>query len=768
MTPNQPAVPRSPFPVPRIFGIRHHGPGTARALRGELEAWEPDCVLIEGPADASHLLPWLGHELMEPPVALLLYRPDDPRRAGYFPYAEFSPEYQAVRHALARKIPVRLIDLPQGYLLGVDGRVPPPEEAGFRLLAKAAGVDRYEEWWNQAIEQRRDGREMFEGILTLMRELRAAGEAAAPAADEETAAGRRLADQREAHMRREIRQAQGEGFQRIAVVCGAWHAPSLADLDAYPNDDELLGDLPLVPVEMAWVPWTYGRLAAHSGYGAGIRSPGWYDHLWTMAEAGATPAETAGRWLARIGRLLREEGLEASPAHVIEGLRLAEALAALRGRPLPGLPELNEATRAVICEGRDEPMQIIRQRLIVGERMGLVPPEAPLVPFHRDLFAEMKRLRLRPDPEKTTLKLDLRHPLHLERSALLHRLQLLDIPWGQTVKARSAQGTYNEVWRLQWLPDFAVRIITANLWGNTVFDAAAEVARHLAGEARQLPALTRLLDRVILAALDEAVPDILQRIADAGALSSDIPHMMDALPPLARIMRYGSVRQTDQALIARVVETLLTRICIGLPSTCARLNDDAADEMLGHLLNVHGVIGLLESIVHQEQWWETLRGLADQPGLHGLLAGRLTRWLFEAERLTDAETAVRLERALSPARLASIRAEQLQQAAAWLDGFLRGADLLLIHDRTLWQLVDRWVMQLPGEAFEALVPLLRRTFGSLSEATRRQLGERVYAAGAPPVRDTVPAVRLDPAQGARVLETLAGYLVGGEAKEIEP
>ena len=75
---------------------------------------------------------------------------------------------------------------------------------------------------------------------------------------------------------------------------------------------------------------------------------------------------------------------------------------------------------------------------------------------------------------------------------------------------------------------------------------------------------------------------------------------MDALPPLARIMRYGSVRQIDQALIGRVVETLLTRICVGLPSTTARLNDDAAAEMLGHIRNVHSTISFLTSADHQQ------------------------------------------------------------------------------------------------------------------------------------------------------------------------
>ena len=62
-----------------VFGIRHHGPGSARSLVAALEAYQPDAVLIEGPADADPLLHWVLAEGMEPPLALLAYAPDLPK-----------------------------------------------------------------------------------------------------------------------------------------------------------------------------------------------------------------------------------------------------------------------------------------------------------------------------------------------------------------------------------------------------------------------------------------------------------------------------------------------------------------------------------------------------------------------------------------------------------------------------------------------------------------------------------------------------------------
>ncbi|MGW8653770.1 DUF5682 family protein, partial [Nocardia salmonicida] len=84
----------------RVFGIRHHGPGSARSLRHALEEFRPDAILIEGPADADPLVGFVAADTMSPPVALLAYVPDSPARAAFWPFAVFSPEWQAMRYGV--------------------------------------------------------------------------------------------------------------------------------------------------------------------------------------------------------------------------------------------------------------------------------------------------------------------------------------------------------------------------------------------------------------------------------------------------------------------------------------------------------------------------------------------------------------------------------------------------------------------------------------------------------------------------------------------
>ncbi len=585
-----------------------------------------------------------------------------------------------------------------------------------KWLAEAAGYDDGERWWEHLVEHRRhedekgqgnvsgNDEDVFAAISEAMSTLRESlPEAERPEVREA---------QREAFMRQSIRAALREGFQRIAVVCGAWHAPALEPATMPPAKDDAarLKLLPKIKVQAAWVPWTHGRLCRDSGYGAGIDSPGWYHHLWTARD------RVVSRWVTRVARLLREQDLDASSAHIIEAVRLAEALASIHGRGLPDLSELNDAVAAVFCFGDALPMRLIHDKLIVGETLGHVPTDIPTVPLQQDLTRHQKRLKLEPRASRESKTLDLRKATDLERSHLLHRLRLLGISWGELSEARG-KGTFKEVWQLHWQPEFAVAVIEAAAWGNTVESAASARARDLADRSTTLPVLTKLLDDAILAELAETVRHIMERVRAEAALASDVAHLMDALPPLAGVVRYGNVRQTDTAMVADVISGLVVRIAIGLPTACFSLNDEAAGAMFQRILRVDSAISLIQNPEHQATWHGALARMLDQTGLHGLVAGRCARILLDAGVIDGAEAARRLNLSLS-------RAAEPAQAAAWVEGLLRGNGLLLLHNHVLWDVLDRWIATIHADTFPLVLPLLRRTFSTFSAAERRQMGQR--------------------------------------------
>jgi Family of unknown function (DUF5682) len=713
-----------------LFGIRHHGPGSARSLLQALQTLQPDILLIEGPSEAEAILPLLTHPQMQPPVAMLLYVQDTPHLATYYPLASFSPEWQALQFGLQQQIPIRFMDLPQSHQLIAIAE--PPAESELEpeptepdptqtlereirrdpllWLAQAAGYSDGERWWEQFVEQRQNSTDVFAGILEAMTELRTAVETQYPP-DLENPKDRREA-LREAHMRQTIRQAQKDGFTKIAIVCGAWHTPALVPpLAAAKTDAALLKGLPKTKVSATWVPWTYERLTFQSGYGAGVESPGWYEHLWQVNDR---PSE---RWLVKIARLLRTKDLDASSASVIETVRMAEALAALRDRTAPGLPELNEAVQTVLCFGDATPMQLIARQLMVGDRLGTVPDETPMVPLQQDLRRLQQRLRLKPEALDKELVLDLRKEMDLGRSQLLHRLNLLNISWGEATEI-SGKGTFKEKWLLRWRPELEIALIEAGRWGNTVEIAATAFACDRATKATQLPPLTALLEQVLLATLPTAVEHVMERLEAEAAIASDLIHLMGAVPALANVLRYSDVRQTDVGTLTHVVDGLVARICIGLPMACASLDDDAAAQMLEQMEKTHRAIKLLQNDQHHHDWMAALTRLADQSQLHGFLAGRCCRLLLDEGQLNGTQAAQRLNLALS-------RAVEPAHAAVWIEGFLQGSGLLLLHDKEIWTVLDEWVTELHPDAFIALLPLLRRTFAAFTAAERRQMAERV-------------------------------------------
>jgi len=750
-----------------IFGIRHHGPGCARSLLATLTTLEPDIVLVEGPPDAADVLPLIAHAEIVPPVALLVYAPDAPRQAAFYPFANFSPEWQALRFAFAQNIPARFIDLPQAMRLNTAAEeaqaapepdMPvtedateadkPQEEAAtatvalredpIGILAEAAGYADHELWWEQQVERRADPTDLFAGIAEAMAALRAD----APPPEGEEA-------RREAHMRQAIRAAQREGFARIAVVCGAWHAPVLVGQSTAKADAALLSGQKRTKVAATWVPWTNSRLAYRSGYGAGVQSPGWYAHLWSM------PDRHAVHWIARAAAALRDEDLDAPSSNVIEAVRLADTLATLRDLPLPGLDELREAIQTTLCGGDPTPMALIRDRLEIGEALGTIPTETPAVPLQRDLGLTQRRLRLRPSAEIKPLGLDLRQPTDRERSHTLHRLTVLGITWATLQGRGGAKSTFNETWSLQWRPELAIAIIEASVWGNTIA-AAADAKLRAQGEAtNDLAMLTALLDAAILAALPSTVASLLARVRTVAAVAADVRGLMDALLPLARVARYGDVRETRAEEVLPIIDGLLARIVVGLPGACSTLDDDAAQRMIESIDRAQESIALLDRQEGRADWFGALGIIAEREAIHGLVRGRAARILLD-ERVID-------EVALGDiARLALAAATPTPDAANWIAGVIYGNGLVLLQQGALWLALDGWLRELAPDQFIAVLPLVRRAFSAFAPPERRAMGDKVkrLANGAAPNtgESADDLAGLDRTRADRVLPILAQLL----------
>jgi hypothetical protein len=716
-----------------ILGIRHHGVGSAKNVKEALHSLRPDIILIEGPPEAEAILSWVSHKDMKPPVAMLAYHVDHPKQAVFYPFAVFSPEWQALHYGAHQQVPVRMMDLPLSHQFALKSVKKPrewvlhpaPEEMDadeknlpeafipevhdpLAALSTIAGYSDRELWWEHHFEQKYLNGECsshFEAIMTAIEVLRE------PGRDDVKWSGQDRDDLREAYMRRIIRQAVREGYQNIVIVCGAWHAPALRDTDRTETADEtLLKGLPKVKVNTSWVPWTNSRLSWNSGYGAGIESPGWYEHVWYHPHDGGI------RWLTRVAKLFRTKKMDVSTAHVIEAFRLAQALAGLRSLSRPGLLEFNEATQSVICGGDKVLLKLVEEELIVARNIGQVPRDLPKHPLQSDFELYQKKFRLECGEQRKEYELDLRKALDLNRSKFLHRAEMLGIGWGTKYLAGS-KGTFKEMWALRWEPEIMIRLMDQSIWGNTVEEACARFVLDACQKADAITEVAELIQKAIPAELFEVVDQMLIRIHELATLSSDIPDLMRALSPLVEVSRYGNVRKTDQGAVNQLVEGLITRICIGLPNACYGLDDNSANRMFENIKKADEAVRLLENRLLEESWYQSLAVLLDKPFINPLITGCTCRLLFDAKRMAEEETARLFGLALSAGN-------EPGYAAGWLEGFLKGSGMILLYDHVLWSILNKWITELETTQFVELLPILRRTFSRFETGERHQLGAK--------------------------------------------
>ena len=743
----------------KLFGIRHHGVGSTKRLQKALAQYQPDILVIEGIAEADNLIQYLREDLdkFTPPIAMLIYDTNDFGNAVYYPFAAYSPEWQAMKYAVQNSIPIVHFDLPLQQSLALKTIIPNVEKipalvaleedlaaenniinsstegAPYSLsqkekktqdidsfhydpmtyMAKLAGYEETEHWWDSMFEQYED-EAVFDGVAEVMESIRThLGEAYE----------RPIDLYREAYMRQQLRKIEKEGFQKIAVICGAYHIPALA-LKKYTikDDQQLLKIIPKTKINLqsTWIPWSFKNLSAHT-YGAGIPAPAWYQFLYENTENATT------HWMANVADLLRKNDVDCSSAHIIEAVKLALYLTQMRGLNRPTLSELNEAAISVLLNGQTQKLSLVINQLEIGNKMGIVAPSVPQVPLQKDIETLIKNLKLTKyqKPEKAYIKatanntyggLDLRLEHDRMQSQFLHRLYTLDIHWGTpTLQYVQHKSTKNEYWSMQWQEGFYLRIIQASIYGNTLEEAATAFSIQRTNKTNKLALLTEQFTQILKANLPTAFSAILQKIETLSAVQTDVLDLMGMIPNLVQTARYGDVRKTDTSLVEKLITETVPRICVLLPSSCIGINDESAIKLAEKIKLLHNALLLFQQEQLIENWFAVLQSLSEKTHpAHAYIKGLCTRMIFDNQNISAEETSLLMQFALS-------KGQVIQEAAPWVEGFLYNSGLFLLHNEVLWNILNNWIAELDKETFITIVPILRRAFSKFSHSEKQKM-----------------------------------------------
>lgn len=741
-----------------ILGIRHHGPGSARSVCNALASIQPDCILIEGPPDANTIIGQLQHPDFKPPVALLLNTPVQKEvrsQAVFYPFAEFSPEWQALQYALRQQVVVEFMDLPlqhrfalekqwveqrlqQDQLLTDEQEIELNQQDNIesehdleqhylsirrdpiQLLAEQAGYQDSERFWEHLVEQQPHAGQMFTAISDAMAALRDHLLSQQP--ENYTSEDQLLEQYREAYMRKVIKQAEKQGYQNIVVICGAWHAPVLADIKTQNKaDTALLKGLPKVKVDAAWIAWTHGRLNRDSGYGAGVQAVGWYTHLWKhyqqTLEENVDGEKITIDWLSKFSYALRQAGYDASSAQIIDAVQLIQSLLQLRGRRIPDLEDLFEVIRSVLNHGLDIPQPILT-KLLEDEQLGQVPAELIELPIQKDFLQQVKHFRLKLEAPHRDITLDLREAFDLAKSQFLHCVKLLGLDWAELTGTGAKQGSFKEIWHLSWQPESSLYLNEMSLWGNSIQLATQSYLENRIKQCEDVAQIAQLIENLLLSGLDQSLNLALDKLNELTTQHQDPSIILATLKPLITAIRYGSVRQFSMQHLHQLVEHLAIRLMLSLPNYCVQLNAEMAQQFAQQLQALYELLEQLQKDELQQLWQDTLQQLLYLEQMQGYLHGCCVRLAREQQLIDVEQTQGFLSRALSIGQTADY-------SAAWFEGFLTHQALLLIHEQSFWDAVSQWVNQLQEQQFIELLPILARTASSFSPAEAQQLIQKV-------------------------------------------
>jgi uncharacterized protein DUF5682 len=756
-----------PATTPQVFGVRHLSPAAAWHLRQLLDRVRPRLVLVEGSDDADELISHIVSSRSKLPIAILAYTADAPVRTFVYPLAAYSPEYQALVWCREHKAQARFMDLPSAVFLGLmdrdDGTAvldkeqppkkkndeareeangalavePKPPDSVYDQIARLAGEPDYETYWERHFEQLREDNAYLNAARSYGKELRAMEDFSTRHAAENLV--------REAYMRRKIQQAIAEGFrpEQIVVVTGAFHGTALGP-EHPPMSDEELTKLRRRESKLTLMPYSFFKLSSQSGYGAGNHAPAYFEMVWNYFNEKQS-ASLPELFLTNVARELRSVGTFRSTAEVIEGVRLAEAMAGLKDSQ-PTLRELQDA--AVTLLGQGDPA-VVRESLLrieVGTAIGELAKGVTQTSIQDDFYRELSRLKL--EPFKTAVRrdldLDLRENrrvkseeaafLDLHRSSFLHRLAVLEVSFAKQLPVRQEGTTWAESWALQWTPEAEIAIVEAVLLGETIELAVAFKFKQQLEKCSTVAEASGIIRQACecgMSASIELARQTLQRLAND---SSDFTALAGATYELGLVIRYGDVRQFDAEPLKPLLEQMFLEGALSLVGA-ANCDLAAAKKMVVGMNELNKVALDYTSVINEQLWIGELQKLARADHLNPLLSGYACALLLERNLISNEELAKEVSRRLSPGISADL-------GAGWFEGLAQRNRYALLTRLALWEQLALYVASLTDEEFKRALVFLRRAFGDFSPAEKRSITENlgeIWGANADQVSEVLSA-----------------------------
>lgn len=706
----------------KTFGIRHFSPAGAYFVRQFLDKIKPDLVLIEGPADFDFLIDDIVSKNLVPPFAIMAYTKEAPIDTILYPFAEYSPEYQAILWARENNKECHFFDLESDIMLGfgrTDDDTKDEETISKEPEKNKSDVD-MEGFWERNLEQSENMDAYRAGSALFGESLRK------DTRSDDKSFARDII--RESFMKRKIKEYIEKGFdtEKIVAITGAFHTSAIESLEGAMSDKEYKA---LVRREsnVTLMPYSYYRLSKRTGYGAGNAAPAYYELLWQGFLNGDITYHER-KYLSSLAKYMREHGGIVSSAQVIEATRLARELAVIRGGSVPTLEDLKDASITCMGGGSFGEMAMGFAETDIGKKIGSVPQDAMQTSIQSDFTSKLKQLKLEKYKElvATPLQLDLRENLRvkskesafldLNRSFFLYRLVVLGIDFAKIKRSSQDNATWAENWILQWTPEAEIQIVESVLKGDTIVDAVAFVLGEKLSEATKISEIAEVIEDAFNCGLPKIVEGAKRSLDEMANGTIAMCDIADTVSKLSNMISFGDIRKLDRKPLEPIVKRLCIRASLMLVGESA-CDDIAAATLADDIQKIHSVF-MMQDFLDESFWFDKLIELSNRDDLNTKISGLATAILLDAGKIDELTLRMEVSRRLSMGMPAEL-------GANWFAGLSMRNHYALIGRLTLWESLSEYLDTLDEEEFRRSVVFLRRAFVEYSAKEKDMIAENL-------------------------------------------
>ena len=709
--------------MPHFFGIRHLSPCGAYELVKFLDKTDPDMVLIEGPSDLSDMIKDMCSPMTKPPFAIMAYSETVPIHTILYPMAVYSPEYQAVLWSYRHKRKCRFIDLPSGVFLAMSDQrnsEQSDEHRGksvYQLMEEKLG-EQQEVWWERHFEHNTNSDAYRQGTYEYGRQLR----------EHDNSDNYHYAENkiRECFMKSQIEAALTEvAAEKTVVITGAYHTAGIKECTALTTDE--LQKLPSISAKSTLMPYSYYRLSSRSGYGAGNKAPQYYELVWDSLNNN-DPGYAMYSYISGIADYQRKNGGITSSAEVMEAVRLAEALAAMKNSSVPTLADLRDSV--VTCIGHGHFSEVAQAAAFneIGIKIGQLPEGVSRTALQEDFYGQIKELKL--DKYRTlethTLELDLRENirvksekaafLDLERSFFLQRLCVLGIGFAVNRHKKQDRATWAEAWDLSWTPEAEIQIVEAALKGDTIELAAAFVFDEKLNDSKNIGDVSAVLELACLCGMEKTVRLAVNVLQSVAVDAASVVEIGNTAENISASIKYGSIRKLDTDQFIPVLEQMFYRGCVILAQSCT-CDNNAVRELIPAIAKLNQV-QIDNDFIDSDEWLKVLSEISQRDDINTMASGFATAILLERGDISSANLAAEVQRRLSKGIPADL-------GALWFEGLSMKNRHALIARLSLWEKLSEYIDTLDDEEFKRALVFLRRAFSVFSSYEKDQIAENL-------------------------------------------